>query len=92
MLIIMVMSAISALLSFAAMVLPSATFLPMPNGVETAFEYLADGMRWLVSLGGPTLAPAFVTCAKLWVSVSLTLFVIDVIRFWSVPILNRTGR
>jgi len=83
-------AALAALFTFAFGILPSGeTFLPLPASVYSATVTAGGWAGWAFGLLGDAMKTALLTCFGIWIVLQIALLLVDILRFFSFPILNK---
>jgi len=83
-------AALAALFTFAFGILPDgATFIPLPDVVYTAVGTVGGWIGWGIGIFGAAVRTALLTCIGVWVVLQIAFFLIDILRFFKFPIVNK---
>lgn len=82
-------AALSFVLTAAFGILPDADFLPWPDAVPAAFETVGNWAGYMLGLLGAEMSEAIITCGQVLIGVYLMFFVLDVLRYFNIPVFDR---
>lgn len=86
---LLLVAAMSGLMTLALSILPGETFLAFPTGVTTAMNTATSWLSWGLGLTGETLKATYIDALTFWLGLSIALFALDVLRRFSFPIVNK---
>lgn len=88
MIFLLLAAAIAGIMTLAFSILPSSSFLALPDAVYTSIGTVSGWMSWGAGLFGPTIKTAIVTATLSYVAIMIAFFLWDVIRTFTFPIIN----
>lgn len=82
-------AAIAALTTLSFQILPDSSFLAPPDAVWAALSTVTGWLSWAVGLGGSEVRTAVLAAAAFLISFKLAVFLIEILRRFSFPIINK---
>jgi len=89
MLILWVVGALSALLTFVFSALPDTTFLALPSEAYDAVVYVGGIIGWGSGLAGADIKTAFLTTVPLIIGVNVAVLLWQIVRKWKPPVIGK---
>lgn len=81
---------LSEMFSLAFGLFPAAaSFLPLPSGVNTAFQYAGEVSHYVFSIAGDDVATAIEACLALALPIGIAIMTYRVLNNFRIPVISR---
>lgn len=84
-----IIAALTGVMTMAFSILPPNTFLALPDAMYTALGTVSGWVGWALGLFGSEIKGTLVTALTAYLAILIPLFLFDVLRRFSFPIVGR---
>jgi len=88
MIFVLLMAAVTGILTFALQLLPGDDFLALPDLMYTAVGTAAGWAGWALSLSGTAVKDTVLTIVPLVIGLKLTIFLWKILTHWRPPMVK----